>query len=84
MSFAVLLPFFAVFLMFFGMSYFVFKLKRWKALPVAPENLECSACGSHSISEQGLWGKDSLERVYICQDCSTHLFKNQLPDHDDQ
>lgn len=78
-----LLPFVGVLLMFVGMTYVVTKLNNWKRLPDYFAGALCTQCDSSNLSEQPLWGKNSLELVYVCQDCDNKAYKNVLPAHDD-
>lgn len=82
MGFSVLLPFAAIFLLFAGITYFVTKLNAWKALPEFKSDSKCQTCGSNDLSERGLWGKESLERIYYCNACAAPAFRNKLPDLD--
>lgn len=83
MEWGVFLPFAAIFLMFTGMTYYITKLNNWKALPEYSANALCTQCESANLTEQPLWGKGSIELVYVCQDCHSKVYKNTLPDHDD-
>lgn len=83
MGFLYLLPIAALTALIVGVTYFVGKLQRWKALPTQAQSPStCSQCQSTQTIEKGLWGANSLERVFYCAQCHHRRFRNDLPDQD--
>ena len=77
-----LIPFLLLCGLFYGMTFAVLKLNRWKALPteeqyLASQPAQCSHCASATIEERGEWGRNSQERVFVCQGCGRKLYRSQ-------
>ena len=61
---------------------------RWKSTPTMVEylkdnpeckiksGLKCAPCGSTSIRNWGVNGAQDPRRVFICNHCGTHLYRN--------
>ena len=89
MNHVYLIPFLLLCGLFYGMTFAVLKLNRWKALPTEEQYLaslaghlagqpaQCSHCASATIEERGEWGRNSQERVFVCQGCGRKLYRNQ-------
>lgn len=87
MNWLYLIPFVLVFTMLAGMSFVVFKVNHWKALPELEDYLkqentqneqnqtQCLHCQSTNIVEVGEWGKNSVERTFNCGECQQTLYR---------
>ncbi len=81
MNLFLLLPAFILIALIVGVTYFVTKLQSWKALPVQEQAAQaCPHCQSSEVQESGLWGANSMERVFRCAACQQKRFRNDLPD----
>ena len=80
-----LIPFLLLCGLSYGTTFAVLKLNRWKALPTEEQYLaslagqpaQCSHCASATIEERGEWGRNSQERVFVCQGCGRKLYRSQ-------
>lgn len=86
MSVLLALPLFMLIALIVGVTYFVGKLQAWKDLPTQASFVEkhpdqsCPKCQSLERSDKGLWGVESLERIFACAQCHTKLYRNELTD----
>ncbi|OXM40401.1 hypothetical protein CFY91_09255 [Pseudomonas fluvialis] len=64
------------------------KYFQWRSLPRVneylavhphcrtPRGIKCAACNSSSIKNWGLTNANDDDRVFICNHCGSHLYRN--------